>query len=148
MVVFCFVGEDCGVEVASAHWSVVNYTSTPPPNLARASHSAILWKDSMLMYGGYRFPNQSGYYESEEPEPGPLPNHLVGEVWRFYFGSRSWEMVNTSAADYRNLQEEENGSGSGGGNGSVTMIPHLPASRYGHSAVLFNVSSTAVVLSD
>ena len=130
----------------AAHWSVVDYhTSLPSVTLSRASHSAVVWEDSMIVYGGYEFPSQ-GYSHSfvrktNKSDPLPLGN-VEGDVIRYLFGSRVWEVVNTSAAEYRELVVEDEGSGSGrnGNDTVVTLIPYLPAPRYGHSAVVVNVS--------
>lgn len=142
---FGLSGLDCSVDVTEAHWSTVSYNSTPPPStLARASHSAVLWEGSMIVYGGYRFPEGGGYYDEDDAESegsglGPEVEPVEDDVIRFSFDSGEWDVVNTTAAEFVEREEMEP-EGSGQDNLTVLQLPRLPAARYGHSAVVYRVS--------
>lgn len=106
-----------------------------------------MWDNTMIVYGGYRFPYAGSVYSDTGPggrgsgvEPGVT---VSDDVLRYRFDSNAWDVLNTSAAAYaeEEVMEPEGGSGTGvGGNKTVVRVPLLPAPRYGHSAVVYNVS--------
>ena len=94
----------------------------------------------MLVYGGYRFPDQEYLYDTGDLTEGR--GNGTDELLRYRFDSGEWEVLETSAAMY--LEEEVLG---GDGNmTTVVRVPRLPAPRYGHSAVLFDVRKYALLL--
>ena len=123
--------------MSSPHWSVVNYNSSlPSPTLARAGHTSVLWEDSMLVYGGYRFPEEEYLFGVEE---GGIEGWGSGaepqdDLLRYSFESGVWEVVETSAAQELEVESVVDG------NVTVMRVPRLPAPRYGHTAVVYDVS--------
>lgn len=92
----------------------------------------------MLVYGGYSFPREPYLFGEGDLEEGRDSadggaEPARQEVLRYWFESESWEVLNTSAAVY---QEQEEGRGN---DTMVTRVPRLPAPRYGHTAVLYEV---------
>ena len=141
-LVGCFVGADCSVDMAAAHWSTLTYASSPPPStLARASHSAVLWEGSVIVYGGYRFLEEGGgYYDDgeESMESGwGMVEPVDEDVLQYGLDSGVWEVVTTTAAVVTKESEPEGGSGQE--NKTSVSTPRLPAPRYGHSAVIYDV---------
>ena len=137
----CTTGDDCSVDTEDAHWSTISYSSSPPPStLARVSHSAVLWEGAMLVYGGYRFPEEGGYFEDnlevEGSGMGMGVEPVEDDVISYQFDSGVWSVLDTTAAV---TVREEVVVGSGEGNGSFTETPQLPAPRYGHTAVVYDV---------
>lgn len=136
----CVSGEDCSTDVLSAHWSAVSYNSSLPSlTLARAGHTSLLWEESMLVYGGYRFPEEErdlfgaeGDGTTEGWGSGAEPQD---ELLRYSLESGVWEVLETSAAEELEVEAVVDG------NVTVLRVPHLPAPRYGHSAVIYDVSN-------
>ena len=96
--------------------------------LARAGHSSVVWgTDDVIIFGGYRFPGWvgetgdggsggSGEEGSTEKEEGEV---VTGpQLLRYQISSRKWEEL------------------------EVNLSAPYPSPRYGHSAVIYNVSST------
>lgn len=107
--------------------------------LARAGHSAVMWEGAMLVYGGYRFPQEGGYFEDrealEESGQGMEVEPVENDVILYWFDSGVWGVLDTTAAV--TLREEDMSSGES--NSSFVETPLLPAPRYGHSAVIYSV---------
>lgn len=87
--------------------------------LARASHSSLVWGDYVIVYGGYRFPTAvdgpvgSGSGSGDTGERG---EEVTGpQLLRYHISSGVWTELEVNQSS-----------------------PH-PAPRYGHSAVLYNV---------
>ena len=156
---FSYVGEDCSVEEALAHWTEVPYDSSSLISLSiigRASSAEVMWGDSILVYGGYRFPEDGLlYYQDDgsgrgaesgsgsgaesgsgsgagsraefsgmtESSSGMESGDVYDDLLRYTFSSGVWEVLNTSAATEPGRSDEK-----------------IPSSRYGHSAVVYNVS--------
>lgn len=118
-----------------AHWSEVAYSSSLPPSttLARASHSAVVWQDSIVVFGGYQF-NIEEDEDSYSGSGNGVEPVATGDVLRHRIELQSWEVLNTSATAFIEVPEEGNETN------ATYLVPRLPAARYGHSAVLFNVS--------
>ena len=111
------------MDVELPFWSRV--ASQLPENLtlatlARASHSAVLWRDSVIIYGGYQFP-QDGY-SSFRPSEVDTHQKVGVQVLHFLSESGSWDVLVTSSSI------SSNGS-----------FPLVPTPRYGHTAVVYNV---------
>lgn len=143
---FSSPGDDCSVEESASHWSVVNYTSSLPlSSLARTGHSAVVWEDSMIVYGGYRFPEEGYSYgdtTGDTSSGGWGSGAGSDDVLRYGFDSGMWEVLYTSGAVYSQGQVGVVGvEGSAEGN----EVLRKPASRYGHSAVVYNVSGWVCV---
>ena len=92
--------------------------------LARASHSAVLWGDYVIVYGGYRFPSAaasngdrtgSGSGGGEEEEEGEEEGGTGPQLLRYHLLTSVWEEL------------------------EVNMSAPHPSPRYGHSAVIYNV---------
>ena len=146
-------GDNCSVDESLAHWSALEASLNMSRSmLARASHSAVLWQGSMLVYGGYRFPpNGYTYFDAEGIDGEMEPE---GDLLRYSLESDSWEVVSTSATTYSLEDPGSNsgsgsgsglGSGSGSGSGASVRVPRLPSPRYGHSAVVYGVSGIDAV---
>lgn len=108
------------MDVQLPFWSRVAY-SQPLENLtltslARASHSAVLWRDNVVIYGGYQFP-LDGYSYFFPSETNTAPEYV--QVLQFLAEFRSWSVFRTYSS-----------------NESVVLIP---TPRYGHTAVVYNV---------
>ena len=83
--------------------------------LARAGHSAVVWEDTMIVYGGYRFPLED---EGEDPEGSGSDEADAPQLLRYGFASGRWEELTASAP--------------------IDMS--FPEPRHGHTAVVYNVS--------
>lgn len=136
-------GDNCSVDKSLAHWLPLNASLS---TLARASHSAVLWQGYMLVYGGYHFPPQGyAYFDTEGNVGGVEPEE---SLLRYTLESDSWEVVSTSATSYSLEIAGDPGSSSGSGSGGsdngagmgLVRVPRLPSPRYGHSAVIYDVS--------
>lgn len=128
------VGLDCSLDLENPFWLTV--PSIPPKNFtsskfARASHSAVLWRQNdMLVYGGYQFPH-NGYSSLHRLDNetytmvnnGNSSNAGTDEVLIYHIESGVWEAVVTSGSEYGN-----------------SSIPVIPSPRYGHTSILYNVS--------
>ena len=91
----------------------------------------------MLVYGGYRFPEEGGYFEDREIiEESGRGVGVENDVILYPFESGVWEVLDTTAASMTSREEDMR---SGEANGSFVEIPLLPAPRYGHSAVIYSV---------
>jgi len=124
-----YTGTDCSISVESPHWEVVDYSVSPGDTrlslLARASHSAVLWEEYMVVYGGYRFPQgdkrvdagsgMSGSGDSVREGSGGNGDTVEEvEVLRYHFTTRTWEVL------------------------EVQNDAMQPDPRYEHSAVVYN----------
>ncbi len=93
----------------------------------------------MIVYGGYRFPEEGGYFEeAQESGRDRGVERVEDDLLRYWFDTGVWEVLNTTAAvtvEERGGEEE----GSGEGNDTLAETPQLPAARYGHSAVIYDV---------
>lgn len=92
-----------------------------PSLLARASHSAVMWGQDMVVYGGYRFPLGDGRVDvgsgaGSGAGSGEQDCVEQAEVLLYHFATHTWEVL-----------EAQNGT-------------KRPETRYGHSAVVYNVS--------
>lgn len=90
-------------------------------SLARASHSAVLWRDSIIIYGGYQFP-RDGYSYFRPLEVDAHQEVDDAQVLYFVAKSGSWDVMRTSGSIFSN-----------------ESIPLIPTPRYGHTAVVYNV---------
>ncbi len=131
------VGTDCSINILSARWEQV--ITAPLPNtltlstLARGSHSAAVWRDYMLVYGGYRFPASNSYYRLPLNETVTETVEVVS-ILRYHFATKSWDEVET----YPSMNGEAPGNNST--NDSMSEdLPGVPGPRYGHTAVVYNV---------
>lgn len=122
------------MDVSFPFWSRVTYSQLPESvtlaTLARASHSSVMWKDNVLIYGGYQFPHDgySFFRPLEHQEFGTIAddhtNSTNVQLLQYNVESTSWELFMTSSIV--------------SGNDSA---PLLPSPRYGHSAIVYNVST-------
>lgn len=137
-------GTDCSVQLAAAHWSEV--TSSLPSSLtagivSRASHSVVVLGFYMLVYSGYRFSDDAYSYRNTNKTSNGADNPSLaeGEVLRYDLRSGAWESLRTTSAMSMDLVVM--GAGLEGEETNDTMTPPLlPRPRYGHSAVVYNVS--------
>ena len=125
---------DCSVDLRKPFWSRVTYSKLPEnitiTTLARASHSSVLVKrDFMLIYGGYQF-SEDGYsalrpleHESYGIIDVDSVSNKTVQVLKYHIESGVWESVITS--------------GNISSNFSAALIP---SPRYGHTALIYNVS--------
>ena len=125
-------------------WSRVEYSQLPEnltlATLARASHSAVLWRGSVIIYSGYQFP-EDGYSSFRPFEQDTVETFDINDdddtdttdvqVLHYLIGSESWDLLMTSGGK-SNMSSNES-------------IPLVPSPRYGHTAVVYNVSSTHTV---
>ena len=132
-------GLDCSISISSAHWARVETAPLPDSlslsTIARASHSAVVWGDYMLVYGGYQFPIEEYYYRTQTNQT--VSNDVESEVTilRYRFSTRSWDEV----ATYPSVSGDAPGDSST--NGSMSEDLHtMPQQRYGHTAVVYSVS--------
>ncbi len=121
------VGEDCSADIELPFWSRIAYSQLPEnltlASLARASHSAVLWRDSIIVYGGYQFPPDGySYYRPFELNTYQEVSNDDAQVLSFVAESGSWDVMMTSSSVLRNE--------------SILLIP---TPRYGHTAVVYNV---------
>ena len=152
---YYILGMDCSVDVTRAHWSQVPFLSSSSISmdlLPRAGHSAVVMNSYMLVYSGYRFSGgRSNPYTSvrEEVNIDAASFNAEGELLRYDMMSDKWEVLNTSSS----LSDERAGhprvdNGMEGGSGvwnvtdenSTESRPGFPGPRYGHSAVIYDVS--------
>ena len=115
------------MDVQLPFWSRVTYSLLPESltlaSLARASHSAVLWRDSIIVYGGYRFPRDGySYFRPFELDSYQKVDDDDAQVLYFFAESGSWDVMMTSS----NKSSNE----------SLLLIP---TPRYGHTAVVYNV---------
>lgn len=100
-----------------------------PSLLARASHSAVMWGQDMVVYGGYRFPLGDGRVDvgsgagsgggsdaGSGAGSGERDRVEQAEVLLYHFATHTWEVLEAQSGTKR------------------------PETRYGHSAVVYNVS--------
>lgn len=118
------------MDVNFPFWSRVTYSRLPVnitlSTLARASHSAVLWRDDVLIFSGYQLaPEGYSLFSPLKHEKfrGDASGIYAANVFQYHIESGSWKLLMTSS----NMS----------GNDSV---PLLPTQRYGHSAVVYNVS--------
>lgn len=157
--ILCFflVGIDCSVDLSRAHWSAVPFLSSISLDLlSRAGHSAVVLDSFMLVYSGYRFSGgRSNPYTvmMEDRDLDAASLVAEGELLRYDLRLDRWEVLNSSSSLVLSDAEEEQrgvqsadsnvGGGSGAfhtGDNSTDNQPALPHPRYGHSAVIYNVS--------
>ncbi len=138
------VGADCSIDTSTTHWERV--TTAPLPDtltlstLARGSHSAVVWGGYMLVYGGYRFPTQDYYYRAPANETMANDTQEVS-ILQYHFANKSWEEVKT----YPSISMDGDAPSNNSTNGSMSDDqPGVPQPRYGHTAVVYNVSYTCV----
>lgn len=113
-----FTGSSCSIPVQSPHWELLNITVSDEAllsGLARAGHSAVVWEEDMIVYGGYRFPVGD---EEEAPGGSGSDEADAPQLLRYSFASGRWEELTVSAPF--------------GGS--------LPEPRHGHTAVVYNNS--------
>ena len=93
-----------------------------PSLLARTSHSAVIWGEYMVVYGGYRFPLGDGRADvgsgAGSGEGSGERDHVeqAEDVLLYHFATHTWEVL-----------EAQNDT-------------RRPETRYGHSAVVYDVS--------
>ncbi len=137
-------GADCSIDISTTHWERV--TTAPLPDtftlstLARGSHSAVVWGGYMLVYGGYRFPTQDYYYRP--PAANETMTNVTREVsiLRYRFVTKAWEEVKTYPSMNGDAPSVNSTNGS-----MIDDKPGVPQPRYGHSAVVYNVSYMYIV---
>lgn len=91
----------------------------------------------MLIYGGYQFPIADLYYQNKAPptnETRAEPLEQVS-VLRYHFATKSWDELETFASMERNVPVYNSTNDSMEDN-----QPRVPMARYGHSAIVYNVS--------
>ncbi len=98
---------------------------------------SVIWNNQLYLYGGYQFPSNGGYYSNRSDDNGGGGGG-GGSVLKYSFGSHSVEVLNTSSLVHEEIVVRGQGSGSGD-NDVITTVPRLPALRYSHTAVLYNV---------
>ena len=91
-------------------------------SLARASHSAVLWRDSIIIYGGYQFPHDGYSYFRPLEVDAHQDVDDDAQVFNFVAEFGSWDVMMTSSSISSN-----------------ESIPVIPTPRYGHTAVVYNV---------
>ena len=164
---FSPTGMDCSVDVSKPHWSQVPFSSSTVSldTLPRAGHSAVVLNSThLLIYSGYRFTTgRSNPFTSdsaEEGRQGVVSSWTDGELLSFDLSSNQWEELNTSSLLPMLEEEGEEGedlprmqtSSTDVYNDSVMWNvtsdnstadedqPVFPSPRYGHTAVIYNVS--------
>ena len=142
------------MELAAAHWSIVptpslSTSSVPPSVLSRAGHSAVVQDNFIFVYSGYRFSADAYSYIDSTTSREDIQEDSIGEgeVLRYDLTSGVWEALNTSSVlvDVEVTTELDSDMGNGGGGATMnnnTETPPLlfPQPRYGHTAVIHNVS--------
>ncbi len=88
----------------------------------------------MLVYGGYRFPTVNFYYRPPLNKTMESSDNEVS-ILRYQFSTRSWEELTT----YPNMGEVAPGNNSTN-NSMSEDLSGVPGQRYGHTAVVHNVS--------
>lgn len=120
-----YIDLDCSVDLVLPFWSRVTYSwlseNLTLATLARASHSAVLWGGDILIYGGYQFPHNG--YSSFRHDVFYSSGDTSDELLQYHVDSGSWELLITSS----NVSSNES-------------TPLIPSPRYGHTAVVYNVS--------
>ena len=106
------------------NWCICLFSLTgdiEPSLLARTSHSAVIWGEYMVVYGGYRFPLGDGRVDvgsgaGSGAGSGEQDRVEQAEVLLYHFATHTWEVLEAQNDTMR------------------------PETRYGHSAVVYNVS--------
>jgi len=155
------------VDTSRPHWSQVPFSSSSaisPDLLPRAGHSAVVLNSThLVVYSGYRFtagrsnPFTTNISEGEGRQ-GVVSSWADGELLSYDLRSNQWVELNTTALPPM-LEEEEGKEVTNGQTSSTEAYsesgmwnvtsdnstsdedrPVFPSPRYGHTAVLYNVS--------